>query len=106
VESSLHLPEWREASGQEQLFGHSAVILGPNDKEQLQSERPTVMGDTQAQQPPSPRLQIVRLFAPEAVQNGTQNVTIGKFLLRFLLQSISLPSSLALWHSNDDPADA
>lgn len=31
-----------------------------------------------AQHQPSSGLQIVRLFAPEAVQNGTQNVTIGK----------------------------
>lgn len=36
-------------------------------------------GSNRAQRP----LQIVRLFAPEAVQNNSDNVTIGKFLSFF-----------------------
>lgn len=39
-----------------------------------------------------PKLRIVRLFAPEAVQNGTQNVTIGECALLASWRAAELPN--------------
>lgn len=41
------------------------------------------------QQPATPKLRIVRLLAPDGVQNGTQNVTIGELGRRFRLRRLS-----------------